>query len=82
MATIKINRAGNVKSGASYGFASRGAALAASTRATANPGTVSYYDPHGQRDVWLGLGEVSALDGTQSLYGRGGTIVKVVEVPS
>ena len=79
MATIKITRDGrNIKSGASYAFASRDAARRASQRATTNPGTVSYYDPHSQRDLYLGLGDVSA-NGRQSLYGRGGVLVKVIE---
>lgn len=79
MVTIKITRAGNIKSGASYAFLSRDAARRASRKATTNPGTVGYYDPHGQRDMWLGLGDVSASDGTQSLYGRGDVLVKVIE---
>jgi hypothetical protein len=79
MATIKITRAGTIKSGASYAFLSRDAARRASRKATANPGTASYYDPCRQRDVYLGIGDVSALDGTQSLYGRGDVLVKVIE---
>jgi len=85
MRSIKINGNRAIVSGASYCYRSSAAALATSRHATTDPGVVSYYDPASGRDVYLGAGEVSASDRSQSLYGRGGrhgALVTVVEVAS